>query len=93
MAKANLNNKKGDLAIITGPMFAGKTKELIRQAHLTQNDQKEILIFKNLKPTACFLGKNTKIYRNLRQNFRYKCRTSFKRIIQHLADRLTANTR
>jgi thymidine kinase len=30
MAKVNLTNKKGDLTIITGPMFAGKTEELLK---------------------------------------------------------------
>jgi thymidine kinase len=47
MAKENPVNKKGSLTIITGPMFAGKTEELLRQVRLSQNNQKEILIFKS----------------------------------------------
>jgi thymidine kinase len=51
MAKENLTDKKGNLTIIAGPMFAGKTKELLRQIHLVQEDQKEILIFKSFLDT------------------------------------------
>ncbi|CAI2187096.1 2339_t:CDS:2 [Funneliformis geosporum] len=42
----NWGNQKGKLTLITGPMFAGKTEELLRQIHGAQYAQKEILIFK-----------------------------------------------
>ena len=47
MAKVNLINKRGKLTIITGPMFAGKNEELLRQIHRAQYGQKEILIFRS----------------------------------------------
>lgn len=47
MAKANQTSKRGNLTIITGPMFAGKTEELLRQIHCAQYAQKKVLIFKS----------------------------------------------
>lgn len=41
-----ISNKKGKLIIITGPMFSGKTEELLRRIRRAQYAQKEILIFK-----------------------------------------------
>ncbi|RHZ37464.1 thymidine kinase [endosymbiont GvMRE of Glomus versiforme] len=46
MAKSNSPSKKGKLTIITGPMFAGKTEELLRQIRRAQYAQKKIVIFK-----------------------------------------------
>jgi thymidine kinase len=38
--------KHGSLAVITGPMFSGKTEELLRRIHLSNHAQKGFLIFK-----------------------------------------------
>ncbi|RHZ36077.1 thymidine kinase [endosymbiont GvMRE of Glomus versiforme] len=46
MVKSSPPNKKGKLTIITGPMFAGKTEELLRQIRRAQYAQKKIIIFK-----------------------------------------------
>ncbi|CAG8596766.1 8165_t:CDS:1 [Ambispora gerdemannii] len=40
------DNKNSSLTIITGPMFAGKTEELLRQIHRCQYAQKGYLVFK-----------------------------------------------
>ncbi|CAJ0836271.1 2044_t:CDS:2 [Entrophospora sp. SA101] len=83
MAKASSPNKKGNLTIITGPMFAGKTEELLRQIRRAQYAQKEILIFKpsldnrysateitshlNNKITATIVSKSKEIYTYLKK--------------------------
>ena len=38
--------KHGSLVVITGPMFSGKTEELLRRIHLSNHAQKGHLIFK-----------------------------------------------
>src|SRR3954452_24229968 len=42
----NSNIKKGSLTVITGPMFAGKTEELLRLIRRTQYAHKPYLVFK-----------------------------------------------
>src|SRR5688572_1386679 len=59
MAKVNLSDKKGKLTIVTGPMFAGKTEELLRQIHGAQYAQKEILIFKPFLDNHCAITETT----------------------------------
>ena len=39
-------NKKGWVEVITGPMFAGKTEELIRRVKRMEYAKKHYLIFK-----------------------------------------------
>src|SRR5206468_12687947 len=81
--KANPANKKGSLTIIAGPMFAGKTEELLRQVRRAQYAQKEILIFKpsldnrysateitshiNNKTVATIISKSKEIYTYLKK--------------------------
>ncbi|CAH1764174.1 23392_t:CDS:1 [Entrophospora sp. SA101] len=83
MARENLVNKKGSLTIITGPMFAGKTEELLRQIRRVQYAQKEILIFKssldnrysateitshiNNKTAATIISKSKEIHTHLKK--------------------------
>jgi thymidine kinase len=83
MGKTNPVDKKGNLTIITGPMFAGKTEELLRQIRRAQYAQKEVLIFKssldnryseteitshiNNKTTAIIISKSKEIYTHLKK--------------------------
>lgn len=50
MAKSVLESK-GKLIVITGPMFSGKTEELLRQLHLAQYAQKKTIFFTSSEET------------------------------------------
>lgn len=54
-------NKKGKLTIITGPMFAGKTEELLRKIKKSQYAKEKALIFKPYIFDNNYLERKTKI--------------------------------
>jgi thymidine kinase len=78
-----MNKQKGYLEVITGPMFSGKTEEMIRQLKRAAIGKKPVQVFKHTIDTR--YGKDKKLYSHAGITFSSELVTDAKDILKRLS--------